>query len=225
MNLQRFKLKIKRAETPFYRVVKRILVEAVRSNLPLPRLMKPVLRGCYEIHFLILLLFRRLRIYLYYEPLFRSRCASVGTNLNLYNELPYIDGHVDIHIGNHVTITIGVNQSVVIEDDVLIATNCRITDNDGHPRDAELRARNAPIGLRDIKPVIIRRHAWIGNSSQIMKGVTIGEGAIIGANSVVISNIPDYCIAMGNPAEVLFRNIGRAKVVERSGIAEQADAS
>ena len=129
MNLQRFKLKIKRAETPFYRVVKRILVEAVRSNLPLPRLMKPVLRGCYEIHFLILLLFRRLRIYLYYEPLLRSRCASVGTNLNLYNELPYIDGHVDIHIGNHVTITSGVNQSVVIEDDVLIATNCRITDN------------------------------------------------------------------------------------------------
>lgn len=42
-----------------------------------------------------------------------------------------------------------------------------------------------------------------------MKGVTIGEGAIIGANSVVISDIPPYCIAMGNPAEVYFRNINR----------------
>ena len=58
-----------------------------------------------------------------------------------------------------------------------------------------------------------------------MKGVTIGEGAIIGANSVVISNIPDYCLAMGNPAEVLFRNIGRTKVIGRSANAEQADAS
>ena len=42
-----------------------------------------------------------------------------------------------------------------------------------------------------------------------MKGVTIGEGAIIGANSVVIHNIPPYCLAMGNPAEVILRNVGR----------------
>jgi serine acetyltransferase len=41
-----------------------------------------------------------------------------------------------------------------------------------------------------------------------MKGVTIGEGAIVGSNSVVITNIPPYSLAMGNPAEVLFRNYG-----------------
>jgi acetyltransferase-like isoleucine patch superfamily enzyme len=41
-----------------------------------------------------------------------------------------------------------------------------------------------------------------------MKGVTIGEGAVIGANSVVISNIPPYSLAMGNPAEVVLRNFG-----------------
>ena len=41
-----------------------------------------------------------------------------------------------------------------------------------------------------------------------MKGVTIGEGAIIGANSVVISNIPAYALALGNPAEVLIKNFG-----------------
>jgi virginiamycin A acetyltransferase len=39
-----------------------------------------------------------------------------------------------------------------------------------------------------------------------MKGVTVGEGAVIGANSVVISDIPPYCLAMGNPAEVQSRN-------------------
>jgi acetyltransferase-like isoleucine patch superfamily enzyme len=106
---------------------------------------------------------------------------------------------------------ISVNKEVVIEDDVMISTDCRISDNDGHPRDAELRATYAPLQERDMQPVLIRRYAWIGNGAHIRKGVTIGEGAIIGANSVVISNIPDYCVAMGNPAEVFFKNVGRPK--------------
>jgi acetyltransferase-like isoleucine patch superfamily enzyme len=100
---------------------------------------------------------------------------------------------------------------VSIEDDVMISTNCSIADNDGHPREAHLRAAHAPLAARDMRPVHIRRYAWIGNGAQIRKGVTIGEGAIIGANSVVISDIPDYCVAMGNPAEVYFRNVGRKR--------------
>ena len=106
---------------------------------------------------------------------------------------------------------ISVNREVVIEEDVMISTNCRIADNDGHPREADRRARHAPLSARDIRPVRIRRYAWIGNGAQIMKGVTVGEGAIIGANSVVISNIPDYSIAMGNPAAVILRNAGRPR--------------
>ncbi len=215
-------------------------------------MLRPLFRGWYEIHFAVLVLFRRMVVYFYMEPLFRSRCASAGRNLQLYSDLPYIDGHVDIHIGDDVTITgslyiasgriherpelniqnrvtigggsvISVNQSVVIEDDVMIASNCRISDNDGHPRGALLRASHAPLNLRDIRPVLIRRYAWIGNGAQIMKGVIVGEGAIIGANSVVISNIPDYCVAMGNPAEVLFRNVGRAKTTEQTTKAEAAN--
>ena len=54
----------------------------------------------------------------------------------------------------------------------------------------------------------ICKKAWIGNGTHIMKGVTIGEGAIIGAKSVVITNIPAYSLAMGNPAEVIIRNFG-----------------
>jgi len=237
---QDLKLKIKRGETPFYRFLRGLILGAFRSNLPLPGFLKTIYRGWYEIHFAILVFFRRLRIYFYYEPMFRSRCTTVGRNLNLYLDLPYVDGHVDIHLGDSVTITgslyiasgrfqekpsltvgnrvilgggsaISINQAVVIEDDVMISTNCRISDNDGHPRDAVLRATHAPLGKRDVRPVLIKRYAWIGNGAQIMKGVTIGEGAIIGANSVVISNIPDYCIAMGNPAEVFLRNVGRPK--------------
>jgi acetyltransferase-like isoleucine patch superfamily enzyme len=238
--IQELKLRIKRGESPFYRFLRKAIIGFLRANLPLPGVLKPAFRAWYEFHFAVITVFRRLVVYLYYEPLFRSRCASVGRNLNLYGDLPYVEGHAEIRIGDDVTITgglciltgrfldrprlsigdrvviggssfISVNQEIVIEDDVMIATNCRLADNDGHPRDAALRAAHAPLGTRDMRPVKIRRYAWIGNGAQIMKGVTIGEGAIIGANSVVISSIPDYCVALGNPAEVFFRNVGRPK--------------
>jgi acetyltransferase-like isoleucine patch superfamily enzyme len=175
--------------------------------------------------------------YFLWKPLFRSRCVRVGKRLRL-SALPFVSGHVEIEVGDDVDFTgkvdilcgrfldhprlvigdraglggsllISVNQEVVIEEDVKISTGCRIYDNDGHPRAADLRAQNAPLTTRDIRPVRIRRLAWIGRDCHIMKGVTIGEGAIIGAGSVVISDIPAYAIAMGNPAEVYFRNAGK----------------
>ena len=79
----------------------------------------------------------------------------------------------------------------------------------GHPKQADLRAQDQQPRPEDVRPVRICRNAWIGNGSHIMKGVTIGEGAIVGANSVVISDIPPYSLAMGNPAEVLIRNYGK----------------
>ena len=107
--------------------------------------------------------------------------------------------------------------------------DCRISDTDGHPRQADLRAANLPADVRDIRPVRIGKYAWVGNGSHIMKGVTIGEGAIIGANSVVISDIPPYSLALGNPAEVLIKNYGKpskkkpeagqAAEVQRSSVA------
>jgi acetyltransferase-like isoleucine patch superfamily enzyme len=106
-------------------------------------------------------------------------------------------------------VVISVNQEVVIEEYARVSYDCRISDSDGHPREADLRAANQRANPRDIRPVRIGRYAWIGNGTHIMKGVTIGEGAIIGANSVVITDIPRFCLAMGNPAEVYFRNVGR----------------
>ena len=49
-----------------------------------------------------------------------------------------------------------------------------------------------------------------------MKGVTIGEGAIIGANSVVISDVPPFALALGNPAEVLIRGFGKPSTAKRN---------
>jgi acetyltransferase-like isoleucine patch superfamily enzyme len=230
-------LKIKRGETPAYKLMRSVAKAFVSPRAPrVPGFLKPILRVVYEVHFGVIQAARWLVVVLYRHPLFQARCASVGRNLSI-ETLPYIDGHVEIHIGDDVTIgkiSIGsgrflerprliikdrtqigwnvgfaINREVVIEEDVRISFNCRISDTDGHPRQADLRAQNAPVDPRDIRPVRICRYAWIGNGSHIMKGVTIGEGAVIGANSVVISDVPPYCLAMGNPAEVYFRNYGR----------------
>jgi len=51
--------------------------------------------------------------------------------------------------------------------------------------------------------VVIKNDVWIGAKSTIMSGVTIGNGAVIAACSVVTKDVPDYCIAAGNPARVV----------------------
>jgi acetyltransferase-like isoleucine patch superfamily enzyme len=56
-------------------------------------------------------------------------------------------------------------------------------------------------------PVKIGQYAWIGGNTTILPGVTIGEGAIIGAGSVVSKSIPAYCVAVGNPARVIKSRI------------------
>jgi len=163
--------------------------------------------------------------------------------------MPYVDGHVQIHIGNDVVLggrisiasgrmfdeprliigdragigwgtRITVSREVVIEDDVWLPWDCSISDTDGHPREADRRIAMLPPDLKDVRPVRICKKAWIGNGTQIMKGVTIGEGAIIGPQSVVISNIPPYALAMGNPAEVILRNFGRPGTAKRKTPAE-----
>lgn len=228
---------IKRGETPGRRLVRSLLKAMDSPRAPrIPGFLKPVLRTMYEAHYGVIMLVRWLVTTFYRHPLFQARCASVGRNLGI-DALPYVSGHVEIHIGDDVWlgkvdissgrsidrprliikdraqigwgVVISVSKEVVIEEDVRISFNCRIADGDGHPRQADLRARNAPPAVEDIRPVRICRYAWIGNGSHIMKGVTIGEGAVIGANSVVINDIPPYCLAMGNPAEVYFRNYGR----------------
>ncbi len=231
-------LKIKRGDTPAYRCIGSIARGLIRPQAPiLPALFRPLLRSFYEFHYLVIQTARLLVTLFYRHPLFQGRCASIGRNVSI-DGLPFVTGHCEIHVGNHVylggkldvlsgrfcenprliirdgaeigwNVRLTVNREVVIEERARISSDCRISDSDGHPREADLRALNAPLSPRDIRPVRICRDAWIGSGAHIMKGVTIGEGAIIGANSVVITDIPPFALAFGNPAEVFFRNVGR----------------
>jgi acetyltransferase-like isoleucine patch superfamily enzyme len=240
--MDQFILKIKRGESPFFRGLRSLAKAVMRSNLPVPGLFRPVLRLLYQFHFFVLHLGRLAVSYLYREPLFRSRCASVGKRLHVAL-MPDISGHAEIHIGDDVNlfgilavssgrvldnprllignrvdighyVVISVNREVIIEDGVHIASNCRIVDNDGHPSDPVLRDQGHAPSAEDCKAVKICKNAWLGHGCYVMKGVTIGEGAIIGAASVVLSNIPPFTVAIGNPARPVTRAVGKPAQAE-----------
>jgi acetyltransferase-like isoleucine patch superfamily enzyme len=239
-------LGLKRSQSPAARAAKRIVNYLRGPSVPLlPPTVRRVLRPLYFLHFGVIVAVRNLLIF-YRGPLFQSRCASFGRGVKLRGKLPFVMGPVEIHVGNDVSIggnvsilsgyvlderprlilqdrsslgwgvIVVINKEVLIEEDVFIPHDVRISDSDGHPREVDLRTANLPPDPRDVRPVRICRGAWIGNGSHIMKGVTIGEGAIIGANSVVISDIPPFALALGNPAEVLIRGFGRPSTAKRN---------
>ena len=99
-----------------------------------------------------------------------------------------------------------VNKEIIIEEDVNLSSSVRIRDTDSHPKDMADRIAGLGPPAAEIKPVRVCRNAWIGENCFILKGVTIGEGAIIGVNSVVVSDIPAFAVAMGNPARVVLKD-------------------
>jgi len=109
---------------------------------------------------------------------------------------------------------------IEIEDDVTIAWGGYIYDHDSHSIDYREREHDIEMQLADYregrnfihskkwdvvnsKPIKICSHAWIGMNCIILKGVTIGEGAIVGAGSVVTKDVEPWTIVGGNPAKKL----------------------
>jgi acetyltransferase-like isoleucine patch superfamily enzyme len=233
-------LKIKRGESPFYSGLRSFVKAVLTSNFPLPRFLYPVVRLIFDLQGQIAEFFRWAFSYFIREPLFRARCASVGKRFRLFR-LPYVMSHAEIRIGDdvnffgkvdimsgrifdnprliiHNRVDIGhnvgfvVNKEIVIEDDVNVASGVRFMDSDAHPKDTQDRIADLPPKPEEIKPVRICKNAWIGQNVFILKGVTVGEGAIIGVNSVVITDIPAYSVAIGNPARVVAKNLDKPAV-------------
>jgi len=99
---------------------------------------------------------------------------------------------------------------VHIGDRVMLGANSTITDTDSHPVDYRQRFPMvygaAPEAVETevaSAPIIIEDDVFIGMHMLILKGVTIGRGAVVGAGSVVARDLPAYCIAAGNPAKPL----------------------
>lgn len=108
-----------------------------------------------------------------------------------------------LEIGNDCGISgtiISAAENIVLGDRVVCGANVTICDNDRHNLNAELRFEGLNGG---ISPIKIEDDVWIGMNTIVLKGVTIGRGAVIGANSVVNKDIPPNTIAAGVPVKII----------------------
>lgn len=110
-----------------------------------------------------------------------------GSSIGDESQLTAIEG---IHIG----------RGVLTGKKVLISDNSH-GDCVSHPEEAAMRPLDRPMYSRG--PVTIGDNVWIGEKATVVGGVTIGEGAVIGANSVVTHDIPAFAVAAGCPAKVV----------------------
>ena len=120
----------------------------------------------------------------------------IGNDCNICDHV-FIEN--DIIIGNRVTIKCGVQlwDGIRIEDDVFIGPNATFC-NDIFPR-----SKHYP---EKFLQTILKKGCSIGANATILPGLTIGEGAMVGAGSVVTKSVPDYIVVSGNPAKVV-RNL------------------
>ncbi len=92
-------------------------------------------------------------------------------------------------------------ERIVIGDDVVVGANSILVDTDFHPMKAEGRRHVAESG--ETVPIRIGNDVFIGMNCLILKGVAVGDGAVIGAGSVVTRDVPPRMVAAGNPARVV----------------------
>lgn len=104
---------------------------------------------------------------------------------------------------NNGFVAIAERSSIAIGANCLIGTRVEIYDSDFHSLTEPERESGKPHLCR---PVVIEDDVFIGSNVRILKGVTIGRGAVIGNQSVVTRDVPPYCVASGSPA-VLRRRL------------------
>jgi len=141
----------------------------------------------------------------------------VGADSMIACDIATLREGATVEIGDRTSIGAGTflfcGGGISIGSDVLISWACTIMDTDGHPLDWRRRGGEFAGYHRDpslwdwdgvpLAPVVIQDKSWIGCNVVILKGVTIGEGSIIGAGSVVTKDIPPWTVAAGNPAQVI----------------------
>ena len=122
---------------------------------------------------------------------------QIGKNSVVNNQLTVVLPK-NVTIGSGVTVMNGALMmaagGITIEDKVMIAANVQLISNNHDPYEREVIT---------CRPIKIKYGAWVGAGATILPGVTIGKYAIVGANSVVNKDIPDYAVAVGSPAKVI----------------------
>lgn len=132
---------------------------------------------------------------------YRHMCGmKIGTNTQIWTGAKFTGEKInEISIGEHCSIPYNsfwvVGDRVTIGDHVVFGHYVDLYASDHDPDDPAFPRRNAPITIHD--------WAWIGSRVMIMKGVTIGEGAVVAAGSLVTKDVAPYTIVAGRPARFM----------------------
>jgi acetyltransferase-like isoleucine patch superfamily enzyme len=141
----------------------------------------------------------------------------IGNESRIQGELIVHPNHGEIIVGEccyvGVSTRIWSAESITIGDRVLISHGVNIHDFDSHPEDPMQRHiqemgifKNGHTGdLNHVKsaPIVIGDDVWIGFGSTILKGVKIGNGCVIGANTVITTDIEEYSVVVGSPSRTI----------------------
>jgi acetyltransferase-like isoleucine patch superfamily enzyme len=149
--------------------------------------------------------------------------VKIGNNSLLGCNIIFESDKGKVLIGDRVYIgasTIICRSEIEFENDILVAWGCYFYDHDSHSTNYKERCTDLESYLKDYrlgksfnenknwsvvksKPIKICSNAWIGMNCIILKGVTIGRGAIVGAGSVVTKDVPPWTVVAGNPAKAV----------------------
>jgi carbonic anhydrase/acetyltransferase-like protein (isoleucine patch superfamily) len=219
--------RIKKSRHPLVRLARAVVRGVESFTLPAPRVVTvPILyaylavRGVYGFAYRVFIC----------EPIFKAYCTRFGRRVRTGDFIHWVQGRGDLIVGDDVVIdgkcgftfaaVLPEPAAVVIGDrtvighdcafvaarrieigrDCLIASGVWMFDSPGHPLDPEARAAGETPRPEDIKPITVRDNVWIGRRCVILPGVTVGEGSVVAAGSVVASDVAPYTMVAGYPA-------------------------
>ncbi len=161
-----------------------------------------------------------------FDGLKNNNSIKIGTNSMIGCSFIFETDEGEIQIGHDTFINSGTQlisrELIEIGNYVTIAWGCTIYDHNSHSLDYRERQKDIQMQVKDYKsnkhfidskdwsvvkskPIVIEDNVWIGFNCIILSGVKIGEGAIIGAGSVVRENVEPWTVVAGNPAVVIKR--------------------
>jgi acetyltransferase-like isoleucine patch superfamily enzyme len=212
---------------PIARTARGVRRGVQRFTLPAPR---PLVRPALGAYLVLRSLYHFGARTLVCEPLFKAYCTRYGRRVRTGVFIHWVQGKGDIILGDdvlidgkcsftfavrfsdHPTLVVGdrtgighgctfsVGKRIAIGRDCRIASEVWIFDSSGHPADPSARLAGLPPAPEEVRPVTVGDNVWIGARSIIFPGVTIGDGGVISAGSVVMGDVPANTVVAGNPA-------------------------
>lgn len=136
---------------------------------------------------------------------YRQLCGNLilnkcGKNVNIYPK-SYFSPACELGDNSDIGLYARIQGKCVIGNNVIMGPECNVWTVNHRTDRIDIAIKYQ--GVTEEKPVVIGDDCWIGSRVTILPGVTIGKGAVIGSGAVVVKSIPDYAVAVGNPARVV----------------------